>query len=110
MQQGDGAAAGRDPSTIIRSVLVRTLVGANQAELDRRKIALRTMLSDEQVADEFSPVNATRWIMGTIKEAHETVEVFARAGCQRLIFQDYLPRDLAMVDLLGREFASAARA
>ena len=52
----------------------------------------------------------TRWIMGTIEEAHETVEAFARAGCQRLIFQDYLPRDLAMVDLLGREFASAAQA
>lgn len=104
------AAAGRDPATIVRSVLVRTLVGTNEAELDQRKIALRTMLSDEQVADELSPVNATRWIMGTIEEAHETVEVFARAGCQRLIFQDYLPRDLAMVDLLGREFASGARA
>jgi F420-dependent oxidoreductase-like protein len=101
-------AAGRDPATIVRSVLVRTLVGADRAELDRRKIALRTMLSDEQVADELSPANAGRWIMGTIEEAHETVEVFARAGCQRLIFQDYLPRDLAMVDLLGREFASAA--
>ena len=107
---GACAAAGRDPATIVRSVLVRTLVGANAADVDRRKIALRAMLSPEQVADELSAANATRWIMGTIEEAHETVELFARAGCQRIIFQDYLPRDLQMVDLLGREFAAAARA
>ncbi|HEY7938151.1 MAG TPA: TIGR03560 family F420-dependent LLM class oxidoreductase [Candidatus Limnocylindrales bacterium] len=103
------AAAGRDPATIVRSVLVRTLVGADAAELDRRKLALRAMLSEDQVADELAPANASRWIMGTVEEAHEMIEVFAQAGCQRLIFQDYLPRDLEMVELLGREFASAVR-
>ncbi|HLY13162.1 MAG TPA: TIGR03560 family F420-dependent LLM class oxidoreductase [Candidatus Limnocylindrales bacterium] len=104
------AAAGRDPATIVKSVLVRTLVGAGAAEVDRRKIALLEMLTAEQVADELSPANATRWIMGTVEEARDTVELFARAGCQRIIFQDYLPRDLEMVDLLGRAFAAAGRA
>jgi F420-dependent oxidoreductase-like protein len=101
------AAAGRDPATIVKSVLVRTLVGADAAEVDRRKVALRTMLTAEQVDDELSAVNASRWIMGTIEQAHEAVNVFARAGCQRIVFQDYLPRDLEMVDVLGREFAAA---
>lgn len=103
-------AVGRDPATLVKSVLVRTIVGADEDELAARKVALRTMLSAEQVADELSPANAARWIMGTPDQARERIAEFARAGTERLIFQDYLPRDLAMVDLLGRELASGGRA
>lgn len=94
-------AIGRDPATLVKSVLVRTIVGADEDELAARKVALRSMLSPEQVADELSPVNAARWIMGTPDQARDRIAAFARAGTERLIFQDYLPRDLAMVDLLG---------
>ena len=33
----------------------------------------------------------------------EQVEELVSIGVQRLIFQDFLPRDLAMIDLLGSE-------
>jgi F420-dependent oxidoreductase-like protein len=100
-------AIGRDPATIVRSVLVRTLVGAGQADLEDRKRALRSMLSAEQVDDELSPANSARWIMGTTEQARARIEQFSRAGAERLIFQDYLPRDLEMVELLGHEFIGA---
>ncbi len=105
------AAVGRDPSTIIHSVLVRTLVGADQPEVDRRArspCAQCCPPSRSPTSSRRPTRRAGSW--APLEQARETVEVFARAGCQRLIFQDYLPRDLAMVDLLGREFAAKARA
>jgi F420-dependent oxidoreductase-like protein len=99
-------AIGRDPATIVHSVLIRTIVGADEAEVTARRHALRTMLSAEQVADELSPLNAARWINGTVDEVRIRIEQFARAGAERVIFQDYLPRDLAMVDLIGREIVA----
>lgn len=99
-------AIGRDPSTIVRSVLVRTIVGADEAEVVERKRALLAMMTTDEVNDELSAANESRWISGTPDEARATIERFARAGAERLIFQDFLPRDLAMVDLMGREFGS----
>jgi alkanesulfonate monooxygenase SsuD/methylene tetrahydromethanopterin reductase-like flavin-dependent oxidoreductase (luciferase family) len=45
-------------------------------------------------------------VMGTPDEAHERVAALERAGVQRVMLQDFLPRDLEHVRLLGRVFAS----
>jgi alkanesulfonate monooxygenase SsuD/methylene tetrahydromethanopterin reductase-like flavin-dependent oxidoreductase (luciferase family) len=47
-----------------------------------------------------------RWIMGTPDEAHERVAALERAGTQRIMLQDFLPRDLEHVRLMGQIFAS----
>ena len=39
-----------------------------------------------------------RWILGTPDEAREVAR-FAEAGVQRMMLQDFLPRDLEMIDL-----------
>ncbi len=41
--------------------------------------------------------------MGTPDEARATVRRYADAGVERIMLQDFLPRDLPMVELLGRE-------
>jgi alkanesulfonate monooxygenase SsuD/methylene tetrahydromethanopterin reductase-like flavin-dependent oxidoreductase (luciferase family) len=43
-----------------------------------------------------------RWIIGTPDAAHEAIENLGAAGAQRIMLQDFLPRDLEMVTLLGR--------
>ena len=45
-----------------------------------------------------------RWIMGTPDEARQKVNELEAAGVQRLMLQDFLPRDLEMVRLLGEVF------
>jgi alkanesulfonate monooxygenase SsuD/methylene tetrahydromethanopterin reductase-like flavin-dependent oxidoreductase (luciferase family) len=40
--------------------------------------------------------------MGTPDQARARIEEFSAAGVQRLMLQDFLPRDLEMVTLLGR--------
>jgi alkanesulfonate monooxygenase SsuD/methylene tetrahydromethanopterin reductase-like flavin-dependent oxidoreductase (luciferase family) len=44
--------------------------------------------------------------MGTPDEARERVAALERAGVERVMLQDFLPRDLDHVRLLGRLFGS----
>jgi alkanesulfonate monooxygenase SsuD/methylene tetrahydromethanopterin reductase-like flavin-dependent oxidoreductase (luciferase family) len=45
-------------------------------------------------------------VIGTPEQALERVDAFARAGVERLMLQDFLPRDLEHVALLGRSVIS----
>ena len=43
-----------------------------------------------------------RWIMGTLDEATERLHALEQAGVQRVMLQDFIPRDLDMIRLMGR--------
>ena len=43
-----------------------------------------------------------RWIMGTPDEARARIDELGAAGVQRIMLQDFLPRDLDMVGSIGR--------
>jgi alkanesulfonate monooxygenase SsuD/methylene tetrahydromethanopterin reductase-like flavin-dependent oxidoreductase (luciferase family) len=45
-----------------------------------------------------------RWVMGTPDQARAKVKELEAAGVQRLMLQDFVPRDLEMVRLLGEVF------
>lgn len=94
-------AAGRDPSTIVHSAMVGVLVGRDDAEFDRRIADLLALLGPDADDRSWLAERRRRWICGTPAEARAMVERFAAAGAQRLMLQDFLPWDLAMVDLLG---------
>jgi F420-dependent oxidoreductase-like protein len=97
-------AAGRDPASLTRSAMVGTVVGADEAELDRRaEDLMRAFNVTGTGAREWLDSRRSRWIVGTPDEARETVRRYADAGVERLMLQDFLPWDLEMVDLLGRE-------
>jgi hypothetical protein len=44
-----------------------------------------------------------RWIAGTPDQARVMVSHFAAAGVERIMLQDMLPRDHAMIELAARE-------
>jgi F420-dependent oxidoreductase-like protein len=96
------AAAGRDPATLARSAMVGVLVGANEAELKEREGVLVKAL-DLSSDDDWLATRRGRWIFGTPDEARDTVRRFAEAGVERIMLQDFVPRDLDMIDLLGEE-------
>jgi F420-dependent oxidoreductase-like protein len=93
---------GRDPDTVVRSAMVGVLVAESQHELrDRiRQQADVTGAGDD--ADAWLAERSRRWIIGTPDEAHHRIDALAAAGAQRIMLQDFLPRDLEMVALLGR--------
>ena len=94
-------AAGRDPSTLVHSAMVGTLVGRDAAEVERRSAALLALFGLADAGATWFEARRPRWILGTPDEARATVERFAAVGVERLVLQDFLPWDLEMIDLLG---------
>jgi F420-dependent oxidoreductase-like protein len=95
---------GRDPATVGRSAMIGVLIGADEAELSRRVEAQLAMVGQagEDAKAWFEP-RRKRWIAGTPDEARAIVRTFEAAGVQRIMLQDLLPRDHAMIELAGRE-------
>jgi len=100
-------AAGRDPKTVTRSAMIGVLIGRDETELRVRVRDQLEMLGqggDEHEAERWLGERRRRWIMGTPEEARARVREFAAAGVQRIMLQDFLPRDLEMVRLMGEIF------
>lgn len=95
----------RDPASIARSAMVGILIADSEADLrDRVREQHRMFGYDLDEAEDWLAERRTRWIMGTRDEARARVQEFERAGVERLMLQDFLPRDLDMIRLMGRFF------
>ena len=95
---------GRDPSTMRKSVMVGFLVGANQDEFERRVQALLAMVGEAGTdASAWLDEHRPRWIVGLPDQARAMAARFAATGVDRIMLQDLLPRDHAMIELIARE-------
>ena len=94
-------AIGRDPATIARSTMAGVLVGRDEAELDRRKGELLEAFGDDAGGEEWIDSREPRWVLGTPDQARAMVARFEEAGAERIMLQDFLPRDLDMIDLMA---------
>ena len=74
----------------------------SESELRDRLQQQVAVVGSASSADEWLADRHERWIIGTPDQAWERIEEFAAAGVQRIMLQDFLPRDLGMVALLGR--------
>ena len=98
-------AIGRDPDEVVYSAMTGVLVAETDGDL-RARVAdlLAGMGQGDGDAEEWLRQRRGRWVMGTPDEAHERVRSLAEAGTQRIMLQDFLPRDLDHVHLMGRIF------
>ncbi|HLO36653.1 MAG TPA: TIGR03560 family F420-dependent LLM class oxidoreductase [Candidatus Deferrimicrobium sp.] len=94
-------AIARDPATMGRSVMAGVLIGRDESELDRRKKDALAMIGDVGGAEEWFAEREPRWVLGTPERARAMVARFADAGAERIMLQDFLPRDLEMIDLMA---------
>jgi alkanesulfonate monooxygenase SsuD/methylene tetrahydromethanopterin reductase-like flavin-dependent oxidoreductase (luciferase family) len=98
---------GRDPEALVYSAMTGVLVAETQTELRQRVADLLDALGQRGAdGDAWLASRRDRWIMGTPDEARERVAALERNGTQRVMLQDFLPRDLDHVRLMGRIFAS----
>lgn len=93
---------GRDPASVVLSAMVGVLVADSEAELRDRVRQQVAVVGSTSSTDDWLADRRDRWIIGTPDQAAERIEAFAAAGVQRIMLQDFLPRDLEMVALLGR--------
>jgi F420-dependent oxidoreductase-like protein len=95
-------AIGRDPAEITRSAMTGVLIAETHGELtDRIRTQLELTGADSD-AEAWLAQRKDRWIMGTLDEAGERLRTFGAAGVQRVMLQDFIPRDLDMIRLMGR--------
>jgi len=97
------ADAGRDPASLRRSALVGVLIGRDRAAVDARLTTLVAAVGAVDGADAWLEARRPRWVLGTPEEARAMVRRFADAGVERIMLQDFLPADLAMIDEIGEE-------
>jgi F420-dependent oxidoreductase-like protein len=94
-------AIGRDPGSVGRSVMAGVLLGRDEAELSRRKGELLAAFAEESGGDEWFDAREPRWILGTRDQARAMADRFAEAGAERIMLQDFLPRDLDMISQMA---------
>jgi F420-dependent oxidoreductase-like protein len=96
------AAVGRDPDTVVFSVMVGVLVGDSAGDVrDRVRAQLQMLGMADRDGAAWLDDRRSRWVIGTPEQAQERIAQYGRAGVQRVALQDFLPRDLAMIRLIG---------
>jgi len=94
-------AAGREPSTLVHSVMAGVLIGRDEAEVRRRQQDLLAALAADDAGDDWFAARRDRWVFGTPDRARDAVARFEAAGAERLMLQDFVPWDLEMIDLMA---------
>ena len=94
------AAIGRDPSTLVHSVMTGVLVGRTEEEVQARGQALLEAFGDD-ADDDFLEERRDRWVSGAGEAAREMIRRFAAAGAERIMLQDFIPWDLDHIDAMG---------
>jgi len=98
-------SAGRAPTDVTYSMMTGVLVGRDEDEVHARVSELMELLAAPRTdPDAWLAQRRGRWVMGTPEQALERVAAIEAAGVQRLMLQDFLPRDLEMVRLMGDVF------
>jgi len=97
---------GRAHETVVFSAMVGVLVGESERDVSDRVRAVLEATGAGDDADAWLSERRKRWVMGTPDEAWERVRALEAAGVQRIMLQDFIPRDLDMVRLMGSIFAS----
>jgi F420-dependent oxidoreductase-like protein len=100
---------GRDPATILHSVMAGVLMGSDGAEVARRAATQAEIVGAPGTdAGAWLEARRPRWVLGTPDQARAMVDRFVAAGVQRIMLQDMMPLDHAMIELAGAELLGRA--
>jgi F420-dependent oxidoreductase-like protein len=95
--------AGRDPSTLVFSVMTACFIGSDRAEaLDRLRQFLAVRGGDAD-SEALLAERADRWLAGTVEEVAGRIEELRALGVGRVFLQHLNHSDDAMVALIGDE-------
>lgn len=100
---------GRDPDEITYSAMTGVLVAETEDDLRARVTDLLDVLGRPDADGKaWLAERRDRWVMGTPDQARARAEALGSHGVQRIMLQDFLPRDLEHVRLMGRIFAGGS--
>jgi F420-dependent oxidoreductase-like protein len=95
--------AGRDPSSLVFSVMTAAFVGVDRAEVLDRLRAFLAVRGDDTDPEELLAARADRWLAGTLHEVVARIEELRALGVSRVFLQHLNHSDDAMVALVGEQ-------
>jgi F420-dependent oxidoreductase-like protein len=99
---------GRDPSTIVVSLMTGLVLGRDRDEVARRAGVVAALQGSEPGdLHAYAAELAGNWIVGTVDEVVARLREYEAAGIQRVFLQHLAHRDLDMVELLARDVIPA---
>jgi F420-dependent oxidoreductase-like protein len=101
-------AIDRDPAEIRRSLLTKTIVGADEREVRRRSAAQMAWENADGDLEAYLDDLRARHVAGTVEQVLERLAEFAAAGIQRVLVHQLVHTDLESVELIGREVVPRA--
>jgi F420-dependent oxidoreductase-like protein len=97
--------AGRDPSTLVLSLMTTCVVGSGEPDLHRRVQAVARLWGYDGSPADVLDAHRDEWIAGTIEQAAARLNELQEAGLGRAMLRSVDHADLEMIELLGRELA-----
>lgn len=93
--------AGRDPGTLVFSLMTGCVVGSDGTEVRQRVRSAMASRGESGSEDSWLAEVGRDWVTGTIDEAAEQLRALEEAGVQRVMLQHQSHDDVAMVHVLG---------
>lgn len=98
---------GRDPATLVFSLMTGVVVGADRDEVRRRAAQVAEAMRRDQDPDDLLASVRQDWVLGTVDQVVDQLRELEDAGVNRVMLQHLPHDDLETVALLGREVAPA---
>ncbi|HXV34730.1 MAG TPA: TIGR03560 family F420-dependent LLM class oxidoreductase [Gaiellaceae bacterium] len=95
--------AGRDPATLPLSLMTICIVGADEGEVRGRAGRVAAIRGEAGGGEAFLASQRETGIVGTVEQVRERLAELEAAGVERVFLEHLDHRDLAMVELVGRE-------
>jgi F420-dependent oxidoreductase-like protein len=103
-------AIGRDPTTLRRSLMITTVVGADRPAVVAGVARMIDRWAEDRDAEATVAEADPAELLGTPQQVVEHLAAFADAGITKVLLQDLNHDDLEMLELIGREVIPAASA
>ena len=102
------AAIGRDPASVRRSLLSKTIVGTDDDDLRRKAAALMAWEDEDGDVGAFLEGLRAGHLAGTVEQVLERLAEYAAAGIQRVLVHQLVHTDLESIEMIGREIVPEA--
>jgi F420-dependent oxidoreductase-like protein len=102
-------AAGRDPASLVFSVMTACFVGSDRAEAVERVRQFLAVRGDATDPVELLATRGDRWLAGSVEEVAARIEELRALGVSRVFLQHLNHSDDAMIELLGERLLPALR-
>ena len=98
-------AEGRDPATLVFSLMTGCIVGRDRREVERRARRVMDLDGNDGSVEGWIEGLGDAWIVGTVDEVVDHLGRFEEAGVTRVMLQHLAHEDIEMVHLIGEEVA-----